>query len=265
MWLPPTLCRSGTTVSLLESTNEALVSFSPETYGFAMTKTRYSKSEETQVRILDAAKALFAKQGYDATSTRQITTQANVRNASVNYYFATKRDLAVAVIDRRFDVLQRVRAAALAEIETAHLTPLEAITQIVSAFVVPLATLSKTDSEGWLNYNRIMAQVAASGQWLEEDYVQKINCTAMDFVNAIATAIPTASPENVMRAYTVMLGTVLFAFSKGDRTLDQKTEQSDQTKTSDDPEFLVTFLSHGLIAILGDKSDVPYGKSGKNF
>ena len=68
-----------------------------------MVKARYKKSSDTQCRILDAAEELFAQQGFEATTTRQITSLADVRNASINYYFATKRDLGVAVIDRRFD------------------------------------------------------------------------------------------------------------------------------------------------------------------
>jgi len=214
-----------------------------------MTKTRYSKSEDIQARILDAAEDLFAKQGYEATSTRQITAQADVRNASINYYFATKRELAVAVVDRRFDVLQKARSAALNDVDIGAANP-NALSGIVSAFVVPLAELTKTHPPGWQNYNRIMAQVAASGEWLQEDYVHKINKTAEQFVNALATAFPTATPASARRAYTYMLGSVLFAFSQAGKTLDQTSSPPKQADHGKDPEALIAFLTAGLTAIL---------------
>ncbi len=63
----------------------------------------------TREVILDTAESLFAQQGHDATSMRQITSAAGVNLASVNYHFGSKESLVQAVLKRRLAVLNRER------------------------------------------------------------------------------------------------------------------------------------------------------------
>ncbi len=58
------------------------------------------KRGELQKRLLDTAEHLFAEQGFAATSIRQLADSAEVNPALVHYYFGTKKDLLVAVMDR---------------------------------------------------------------------------------------------------------------------------------------------------------------------
>ena len=58
------------------------------------------KSGELQKRLLDTAEHLFAEQGYAATSIRQLADQAEVNPALVHYYFGSKKELLIAVMDR---------------------------------------------------------------------------------------------------------------------------------------------------------------------
>lgn len=222
-----------------------------------MTRTRYKKSAETQDRILDAAEELFAKQGYESTTTRQITALAEVRNASVNYYFATKNDLAVAVIDRRFDVLQRARASKL-EIAMALAGPIPVrLRHVVEAFVLPLAELSQTDIKGWQNYNRIMAQLAASGEWNQDAYAKKINASALSFIVALEEIFPGAPRTRVVQAYEYMLGSVLLAFAESGRKQALSEGGVSTHSLQQEPEPLICFLCAGLLAMLSsDQQDV---------
>ena len=59
------------------------------------------RSSSTRESILDTAEALFAQQGHDGTSMRQITGAAGVNLASVNYHFGSKESLVQAVLKRR--------------------------------------------------------------------------------------------------------------------------------------------------------------------
>lgn len=52
--------------------------------------------------ILDAAEALFAEKGYDATSLQEISDQAGVTRGLPNYFFGSKEDLYRAVLERVF-------------------------------------------------------------------------------------------------------------------------------------------------------------------
>lgn len=55
---------------------------------------------ETVERILDTAEQLFSEQGFSNTSVRQITGQAEVNLAAVNYHFGSKGALVQAVFAR---------------------------------------------------------------------------------------------------------------------------------------------------------------------
>ena len=67
----------------------------------------------TKDRILDSAERLFARDGFEATSLRAITAEANVNLAAVNYHFQSKEALVQAVIGRRMGPVNAQRIALL--------------------------------------------------------------------------------------------------------------------------------------------------------
>src|SRR3954452_23588526 len=54
--------------------------------------------EATRDRLLDAAERLFAEHGYQATTMRGLTAEADANIASVNYHFGCKQSLLEAVV-----------------------------------------------------------------------------------------------------------------------------------------------------------------------
>ena len=56
---------------------------------------------EARCKILDAAEALFAENGFDATPASAVAARAGVTSALIFYYFGTKRGLLQALIDER--------------------------------------------------------------------------------------------------------------------------------------------------------------------
>ena len=59
----------------------------------------------TKERILNAAEQLFCDCGFDNTSLRAITSEADVNLASVNYHFGSKKQLIQEVLARYLKVL----------------------------------------------------------------------------------------------------------------------------------------------------------------
>src|SRR5580704_4124102 len=92
-----------------------------------------SDKPDTKSRILDVAEKLFGINGFEATSLRDITAEAQVNLAAVNYHFQSKESLIDAVIARRIEPVNRRRFAML---EAAG--PHPSIEQILTAFVAPL-------------------------------------------------------------------------------------------------------------------------------
>ena len=86
----------------------------------------------TRAAILAAAEQRFAVEGLDAATMRQITTDAGVNLAAVNYHFGSKQDLALAVLDRLGSEVCQDRLVALDGLErsSAGPPPLEAMVRI---------------------------------------------------------------------------------------------------------------------------------------
>jgi AcrR family transcriptional regulator len=92
-----------------------------------------ARAVDTKTRILDAAEKLFGQNGFDATSLRDITAEADVNLAAVNYHFQTKDSLIDAVIARRIEPVNEKRRSMLADAG-----PNPNVEQILIAFLAPI-------------------------------------------------------------------------------------------------------------------------------
>ncbi len=63
-----------------------------------MSNVKIRHAEETRERLRSAALALFARKGYDATSTREIAAAAECNIAMISHYYSSKEGLLLAVI-----------------------------------------------------------------------------------------------------------------------------------------------------------------------
>lgn len=101
-------------------------------------------SRHTKEAIMDVAESLFASRGFKATSLREITAQAGVNLAAVNYHFGGKVALLEAVYARRIEVINRVRLSNLAKLRETHGERQIPVGALVEAFVSP--AMMKSDS-----------------------------------------------------------------------------------------------------------------------
>jgi AcrR family transcriptional regulator len=94
-------------------------------------------THDTRDRILDAAELLFAKQGFAATSLRNITHEAGTNLASVNYHFGSKEALLIAVFERRIDPINQARLETLDRLEAEAGHRPVALEDLIRAFLGP--------------------------------------------------------------------------------------------------------------------------------
>jgi AcrR family transcriptional regulator len=82
-------------------------------------------------RLLDAAVALFSRQGYAATSTREVAALLGMQKASLYYHIESKEDLLYFICK---STLERVRADVEAAIQEVH-DPLERTRVLICAHI----------------------------------------------------------------------------------------------------------------------------------
>lgn len=69
-----------------------------------------SKSEKTRQRIIDAANQLFYRKGYNRTSFTDVVDEAGVPRGNIYYYFKTKDEMLLAVIEHRIEIISLMLA-----------------------------------------------------------------------------------------------------------------------------------------------------------
>lgn len=143
---------------------------------------------DTKTRILDAAEKLFGLNGFDATSLRDITAEAEVNLAAVNYHFQSKDSLIEAVIARRIEPVNRRR---LEMLEAAGPNP--TLEQILEAFLGPI--IERDPSPLLPLVGRILT---IPDQFLSRVFRKHLAVVAQKFGEAIAKAVPNLSQSERM-------------------------------------------------------------------
>ena len=69
-------------------------------------KKEYS---ETEIKIKTAAKSLFLRKGYSATTTRDISKESDINLALLNYYFTSKKKLfEIIMLETFYDFISKM-------------------------------------------------------------------------------------------------------------------------------------------------------------
>jgi AcrR family transcriptional regulator len=168
-------------------------------------------SEETRERILRTAEVLFARDGYAATSLRQITEIAGVNIAAVNYHFGSKENLLTEILDRvvgpinaeRLDLLDRAQAAGIPNVN-----------EILTAFLLPdlhvLQELSARDRE----LPRFVARMYTEGSGLMEQVMgRQFAETQRRFYTAFRNALPDLGAEEIGWRLGCVVGIIVYLFA----------------------------------------------------
>ena len=171
-----------------------------------MSKAQFSTKE----RILDAAETLFAQHGFGGTSLRQVTSQADVNIAAVNYHFGSKENLVNEVFRRRMDEMSGQRLARLRAAIEADAADLEGI---LAAFVEPPLAMAQ-DRHGGGAFIRVIARAYAEKndslrRFLSEQYGHVLR----EFAKAIAGCMPGLSKEELYWRLDFLAGSLTYAMA----------------------------------------------------
>jgi AcrR family transcriptional regulator len=114
--------------------------------------------KDTKSRILDVAEEMFAEQGFDRVSIRDITKKARANLAAINYHFGSKEDLIAAVFQRRVVPVNEARLAALDMVEKATGKRSPKLEDILEAFIRPALQSSLEASKGGTAFSKLFGR-----------------------------------------------------------------------------------------------------------
>jgi AcrR family transcriptional regulator len=194
---------------------------------------------DTKIRILNAAEKLFGEKGFDGTSLRDITTQAQVNLAAVNYHFQSKEALMDAVIERRIEPVNRRR---LEMLEAAGSAP--AVEQIVKAFIDPLF------GDDVLCAVPLMGRVLSNpSQFFERVYKKHLVQVVQRFLAAMGAALPELPPQERFWKLQFMAGSMTHVLALSGVLPQMSGEPLDREAVQ---RRLILFLAAGLRAPVPD-------------
>ena len=203
-----------------------------------MTLTEAIAPLDTKTRILNAAEKLFGMNGFDATSLRDITAEAQVNLAAVNYHFQSKDSLIDAIIERRILPINQRRFEML---NAAGQSP--SVEQIVEAFLAPVLMLEVLPAVPLIG--RVLSN---PDQFFDRVFKKHLQHVAERFSQAIREALPELSPDEAFWRLFFMAGCmtqVLALSSVLPRISGQPVERDTLMRR------LVTFIAAGLRAPAG--------------
>ncbi len=162
----------------------------------------------TKDRILDAAEKLFAERGFDGTSLRAVTEEAEANLAAVSYHFGGKLRLFQAVFERRVGGINQERLQLLdrAEREAGEGEPtLEAL---LEALLAPALRLAAHEDEGYQRFMRLAGRAHSA----RGEHVQAIKQVFHDvhqrFVPAFRRALPHLGEPDLFWRMHFLLGSM---------------------------------------------------------
>jgi len=172
---------------------------------------------DTRERILDAAEALFMAHGYEGTSMRQITGEAGVNLAAVNYHFGAKETLMQEVFRRRLDWLndERMRVLNAMEREAAG-KPLKP-SQIVDGFFGTLLRMAEDEQRGGTTFLRLLGRTLTEPSEFIRTFLAHEYQEVMDrYKEALFKALPDVPKAEIVWRFHFMLGATSYAIAGTD-------------------------------------------------
>ena len=214
-----------------------------------------NRLSDTRARILDAAERLFMAHGYDGTSMRQITGEAGVNLAAVNYHFGSKEALIQEVFRRRLNWLNEERMRALDEMEAAADGQALKPSQIVDAFFGTMIRMAEDEERGGVIFLRLLGRTLTEpSDFIRAFLAHEYKTVVERYKEALFRSLPDVPKAEIVWRFHFMLGATSYAIAGTDAlrlVADWEIEELDAVDRIDRlVPRLMSFLLGGLRAPL---------------
>ncbi|WP_293762139.1 TetR/AcrR family transcriptional regulator [uncultured Aquitalea sp.] len=199
---------------------------------------------DTATRILDVSERLFVEHGFEATSLRMITQQAEVNLAAVNYHFGSKDALFEAVFMRRLAPLIGSCLSELDELEAKE--EKLSVEGLVMTFIRPCLALSKDPARGGALFVRLLSRTLVENhRLLRETISQQYSVFVQRYTTAFHRALPELEAEELAWRMHFAFSVMFNAFAGNDVL---KIFMRSQIVSARDPDMIVKHLVPFVVA-----------------
>ena len=207
---------------------------------------------DTRNRILDVAERMFGERGFPATSLRDITTEAGVNVASVNYHFGSKEALLTQVLERRCKPINERRLELLDAVEARAGDEPPELEAIIRAFLSPPFHAQRDWGDKNQGFLRLVGRIhSETNEEFRATFAKQFDVVFQRFTTALGHALPQLDEADLRRRMLFMVGSMAFTMSWG------PTLMSRGSDPARDPEDLLESLA--LYAAAGMAAPVPAG------
>jgi len=163
-------------------------------------------SPSTREQIFDAAERLFAQHGFQKVTVRDISAEAGVNLASMNYHFGAKNDLANEIFRKRSTELNRDRMQMLQDAMTRHDGKPPVREVLAALYAPPLRWLHADDWRRTAIQVILLARTEGTKEM--RDALRKHVSHLERFATALKAACPQLSDETIYWRLHFCLGLV---------------------------------------------------------
>jgi AcrR family transcriptional regulator len=194
---------------------------------------RLAKGQGTRDHLVTAAQILFARDGYDATSTETILQQSGISRGSLYHHFPDKKALFDAVLVRvhaeavqitiraargSADGVEALRAGCLAWIKLARDPAVSRIVLVDAPAVVGWVRWRQIDEQHSFGVVKAGLRAAARRDLLPERMIEPVGHILLAALNELALLIATSrDPKRAEREAIAAFDVVLRRLLGGDR------------------------------------------------
>jgi AcrR family transcriptional regulator len=173
-------------------------------------RSRLSQGEARE-RILLAAERLFAINGYDAVSFRDLTAAAGVSVSAIHYHFGSKQVLLSEVFNRGAVLLTKRRSELLDAAMRYGQKPLT-LESILDAFLRPAFEVTHGDRNHL--FNRLRARISTEHSVTTREIVSgAFDDNDLIFIEELKKASPALSNEDVHWRFHFLVGAMIHTMS----------------------------------------------------
>ena len=202
---------------------------------------------DTKERILDISERLFADSGFATTSLRDITKEAGVNLAAVNYHFGSKEALLDAIFERRFRPINDKRFAMLDELEGSAGGDGPILEDILLAFLGPPFHAWTEMGECAQKFLKLAGQIhSETNVEIRAAFIGQFDVVFERFTGALGNALPNLAPGEVARRMHLVVGAMAHTMIWGEEIMSRAPHAPrDPNQLLDS---LVSFAAAGMAA-----------------